>query len=218
MTTPNLATRSTGGADETVAEWLTTNWRMLTIGAAVVAAAGGGYWLWGRQTALKEERAEKAFAAASQIAGGGDQEKARTELQKMVDRYNGTNAGGLGAMVLAQQLFEQDKAADGVKVLEKAVGGAPSHLKASMEALIASGLAQQGKEADAAARYVRAAGQVTGAEKDGYLADAARAYAAAGNKAEALKLWQQLADKENSSRSIEARIRVGELSAKVQPE
>ena len=216
MTTPNLATRRTGGADDTVAEWLTANWRTLAIGAAVVAAAGGGVWLWGRQTALKEERAEKAFASASQVAGGGDVEKARTELQKMVDRYAGTNAGGLGAMVLAQQSYEQDKAAEGVKVLEKAIGGAPSHLKASMEALLASGLAQQGKEAEAAARYAKAAGMVSGAEKDSYLADAARAYAAAGNKAEALKLWQQLADKENSSRSIEARIRVGELSAKAQ--
>lgn len=216
MTTPNLASRSTGGADETVADWLATNWRILAIGAAVVAAAGGGVWLWGRQTALKEERAEKAFASASQIAGGGDQEKARAELQKMVDRYAGTNAGGLGAMVLAQQLFEQDKAADGVKVLEKALGGAPAHLKPSMEALLASGLGQQGKEAEAAARYVKAAGLVTGAEKEGYLADAARAFAAAGSKAEALKLWQQLAEKESSSRSIEARIRIGELSAKTQ--
>ena len=217
MTTPNLATRSTGGADETVADWLATNWRTVAIGAAVIAAAGGGYWLWGRQAALKEERAEKAFATASQIAGGGDQEKARAELQKMVDRYTGTNAGGLGAMILAQQLFEQDKAADGVKVLEKAVGGVPSHLKPSMEALIASGLGQQGKEADAAARFERAAGLVSGNEKDSYLADAARAYAAAGKKDQALTIWRQLAERENSPRSIEARIRVGELTAKAQP-
>lgn len=217
MTTPNLAARSSGGAEDSVADWLATNWRTLAIGAAVVAAAGGGVWLWGRQKALKEERAEKAFASASAIAGGGDQAKARTELEKMAERYAGTNAGSLGAMVLAQTLFEQDKPADGVKVLEKALGSAPAHLQPSLEALMASGLSAQGKEADAAARFEKAAAGVTGSERDSYLADAARAYTAAGKKAEALKIWQQLADRDNSPRAIEARIRVGELTAKPQP-
>lgn len=218
MTSPNVSARTSGGTDDAVSDWLASNWRSLAIGAAVIAAGAGGYWLWGRQVALKEERAERAFASASQLAGSGNEDQARTELQKMAERYAGTNAGGLGAMVLAQQLYEQDKAAEAVPMLEKALGSAPAHLRPSMQALIAAGLSAQGKEAEAADRYRRAADLVRGIERDTYLADAARSLGAAGKSAEALAIWKELAEREGSPRAVEARIRVGELSATVQPQ
>ncbi|MDX2183059.1 MAG: tetratricopeptide repeat protein [Gemmatimonadaceae bacterium] len=216
MTSPNFAPRAAGGAEDTFTDWLTTNWRTVAIIAGVVAAAGTGYWLFERQQSLKESRAERALLSAQAAVAAGNGTKSIEELQKVASRYPGTNAGTMSALLMAQQSYADGKPEDGLKALQAAAGSAPSHLKASIEAMIGAGLSQQGKEADAAARYEKAAALTSGTDRELYLADAARAYSAAGKKAEAVKLWRQLAEREGSSRSVEARIRLGELEAKVQ--
>ena len=49
--------------------------------------------------------------------------------------------------------------------------------------------------------------------KDRYMADAARALTSAGNKADAAKIWSDLAKDQSSVFSAEARVRAGELTA-----
>jgi predicted negative regulator of RcsB-dependent stress response len=217
MTTPNFAAPSSG-TDDNIADWLSANWRTLAVGAAIVAAAAGGYWLYERSLALKEEKAEKAFFGAQQSVASGNLDLAKSDLEKLVPRYTGTNAGTMGAMLLAQVLFEQGKPGDGVKVLQDNAGSAPTAMKASVEGLIGAGLSQQGpaKEVDAAAHYRKAAEMSVGADKDGYLAEAARSLTAAGKKAEARAIWAELAGRSDSPRAVEAKIRLGELDAKVQ--
>jgi hypothetical protein len=87
-----------------------------------------------------------------------------------------------------------------------------------VEGLIAAGLSQQGptKEADAASHYQKAANLSVATDKDGYLAEAARSFTAAGKKPEARAIWADLANRTDSPRAIEAKIRLGELDAKVQ--
>lgn len=212
MTTPNIAARK-GGIDDSISDWLTDNWRPVAIGAAVVVALGGGWWLWGRQQALRETKAERALATAQGLSPGSPNDQTRAELRKVAERYAGTNAGAIGAMVLAQSLYENGKPAEGVAALEKVLGSAPSHLRGSLEALIAAGLSQQGKEAEAAAKYEAVARRSAGAEQDGLLADAARSFQAAGKKADALRIWRELADRPNATKNVEAKIRIGELVA-----
>ena len=53
-----------------------------------------------------------------------------------------------------------------------------------------------------------------GAVRDGYRADAARALASAGKAAEAAKIWEELAKDPTSFYAAEARVRIGELTAK----
>jgi predicted negative regulator of RcsB-dependent stress response len=215
MTSSNLASRQQG-LDETISDWLTHNWRTVAIAAAVVVAAGGGIWLFDRSKAIKEENAEKAFFAAQQSAGSGNLDLARADLEKMVTRYSGTNAGTMGALLLAQIQYEQGKPADGVKTLTAAQSGAPSVMKASIEGLIGAGLSQQGKEADAMGHYQKAADLSVGNDKDGYLAEVARSAAAAGKPDEAKKIWTDIANRPDSPRAVEARVRLGELIAKPQ--
>ena len=86
-------------------------------------------------------------------------------------------------------------------------------VKAMAENGVASGYEGGGRFADAAGHYRRAA-ELTRLEdeRDIYLANAARAYQAAGNKAEAVAIWRQLIDSEGTQ-SAEARVRLGELTA-----
>jgi len=51
-------------------------------------------------------------------------------------------------------------------------------------------------------------------DRDGYLADAARAYRRAGNDAEAVRIWTGLAEDPLGALAAEARVRLGELTAK----
>jgi tetratricopeptide (TPR) repeat protein len=85
-------------------------------------------------------------------------------------------------------------------------------VKAMAENGVAAGYEGGGKFADAAGHYRRAA-EITRLEdeRDIYLASAARAYQAAGNKTEAIAIWRRLVDSEGTQAS-EARVRLGELT------
>jgi hypothetical protein len=74
----------------------------------------------------------------------------------------------------------------------------------------------QGKAAEAADAYRKAADATSMAgEKTMHLAKAGRAFQAAGNAAEARKIWEQLASDPEAPVRSEAQVRLGELS--VQP-
>ena len=86
-------------------------------------------------------------------------------------------------------------------------------VKAMAENGIAAGHEGAGRFADAAAHYRRAADLTRlPDERDVYLANAARAYQAAGNKTEAIALWRRLIDSDGTQ-AAEARVRLGELMA-----
>jgi tetratricopeptide (TPR) repeat protein len=78
---------------------------------------------------------------------------------------------------------------------------------------VAAGFEGAGKFADAAVHY-RTAADLTRLddERDVYLANAARAYQAAGNTAEAIAIWRRLVESEGTQ-AAEARVRLGELTA-----
>ncbi len=59
-----------------------------------------------------------------------------------------------------------------------------------------------------------ASAATTDLAKAGYQADAARAYAAAGNSEAAKRIWTAMAADETSPLSGEARVRLGELTVK----
>jgi hypothetical protein len=74
----------------------------------------------------------------------------------------------------------------------------------------------EGKEQfdKAAEHYLAAVAKATlSGEKDVLKGEAARALTSAGKKAEAQKLWEELAAKTDSPLAGEARVRLGELTA-----
>ncbi len=197
---------------ESALDWARANAKYIGI-AVVIVALAVLVWVFYRQYQNSQAaQAETQLSRARQSYAQGNLPLAQTDLRRVVSRYEGSTAGSQAAMLLAQTYFEQGKADSGLAVLSQ---GEPAGAdRAAFEALKGAGYELKEEYAQAAQHY-RDAAERTDVKlaKHGFLADAARALAAAGNKAEAAKIWQTLAEDETAPISAEARVRLGELTA-----
>jgi predicted negative regulator of RcsB-dependent stress response len=215
MTTPNVPPRKRYGADEeSLTEWFTVHRREVTWGLTALAVIIGGVWFYDRSQSIKAQRAEAAYLQARQSAAAGNLPLAVSDLQKVVTRYEGTQAGTQAALSLAQAFYDQKKYKEGVDALKKAESKAPGDFKASVHVLEAAGYEELKDFVHAAEQY-KLASDVTRypADKSEYQAAAARSYMVAGKSAEAKAIWTELAKDETAPLAGEARIRLGELEA-----
>jgi predicted negative regulator of RcsB-dependent stress response len=189
--------------------------REIGIGVAGLAIVVFGVWIWRGSVVQKEDRAERALNLAANSYYSGNKALAKTDLEKLVERYRGTSAGAQGAMLLAQVLYEDGQYDAGIKQLATAQGSGPSGVfKPSIEGLIGAGYADQKKYDEAAKHYLAAADQSPfPGDKDLYRADAARVLTQAGKKDDARKIWAEIATRLDSPALGEAKIRLGELTA-----
>ena len=216
MTSPNTQPRKKYGADEEgIAEWFRDHTRELTWGVIGLAVIVGGVWFYERSQSIKSQRAETAYFQARQAVEAGNLPLGVSDLQKVVTRYDGTAAGTQAALTLAQALYDQGKFKEGIDALKKAEGKASNEFKASVHVLEAAGYEGVKDFANAAAQF-KAASDVTQfpADKAEYLSSAARNYQTAGNTKAAIGIWQDLVKNENPAVAGEARVRLGELTAK----
>jgi predicted negative regulator of RcsB-dependent stress response len=185
------------------------------LAAAVgLAAIAGAAYLYNASEATKGVAAERAYYQAQQSVAAGNLPLATTDMRKAADRFRGTAAGNQAALTLAQLLYDQGKFAEGVAAAER-VSPETDTQRASKEALVAAGLEGQRKFAEAAARYRAAAGATKlASEKAALRASEARALTAAGKPAEARAIWTELSADPASTLADEAKIRLGELTAK----
>lgn len=192
-------------------DWLQLHAKKVAVAAVVVAVAVAGIYGYRQITASTAQRAERAYFSAQATQGAPDaQERA---LDGVIGAYGGTPAATQAAMLLAQLRYDRGAYAEGVAALARI--DASEEFEASVDALIAAGLEGQGQFGEAAAKYREASEAARfEADHDGYLADAARAYRRAGNEAEAIRIWTDLADDPMGSVAAEARVRLGELTAK----
>ena len=194
--------------------WIQRYSRTLITAFVVVAAGGLGYLYYLRSEAVKRQRAEEALGRALQAVASGNLPLAQTDLERVVTRYKGTGPGVQAALLLAQTYYETGKPTEGIAALRKAEPEADKVFRASLVALIADGYDLQGKHAEAAGEYARAAGLAQfPTDRDLYRASAARHYGLAGNRAEAIRIWRELADEPSTPVAGEARVRLGELQA-----
>ncbi len=196
-------------------EWVQVNSRLLGGAAAVIAVAAAGYWFYIRSQQIKTINADRSLMQAEQSLQSGNAALASSDLQRVVSRYKGTGAGTEAALLLAQADYNGGKYQDGIKVLEE-VSGKAGGSEAMVQGLMGDGHAQMGRNADAAKAYEKAAdASIYENEKAYYRAKAARSYSAAGNAADARRLWTQLStDAKSQSVAAEARVRLAELDAK----
>jgi predicted negative regulator of RcsB-dependent stress response len=216
MTTPNIPARKRSGADEeTMTEWFMLHQRDVAWAVVALAIIVGGFWYYERSQSIKAQRAEAAYFQARQSAAAGNLPLAVSDLQKVVSRYEGTNAGTQAALTLAQTLYDQKKFKEGLDVLKTAEAKAPDHFKPSIHLLEAAGY-EELKNLVAAAEQYKLAAQVTRfpVDKAEYQAAAARDYMAAGKTEEAKAIWRELVKDETAPTAAEARVRLGELEAK----
>ena len=185
------------------------------LAAAVgVAAIVGAFYLKNANDATKAAAAERAYYQAQQSVASGNVPLATTDLRRAADRYRGTPAGNQSAFALAQLLYDQGKFAEGVAAVERIEAKTDTE-RASKAATVAAGLEGQRKFVEAAARYREAASVSTlSAEKSSLRASEARALMAAGGGDQAQVIWAELAKDPVGTLADEARIRLGELTAK----
>jgi len=182
------------------------------LGAALIA---GGVVVYNRSKATNAARADQALSEVQRSLGSGNASLAAADLRKLVTRYEGTPSAVQGTMLLAQMLYDQGKPNEGLKLLRDLQGDrAARDYGAAIASLVAAGLEQQGKPAEAAREYERAAAEARfELERANYRADAARAFMVAGNKEAARKIWSELSADPAGPVAAEARVRLGELTA-----
>jgi len=216
MTTPNIPTgRRYGSDDESIGDWLLLHKREVTWAVIALAAILAGFWFYQRSQSIKAQRAENAYFQARQSAAAGNLPLAVSDLQKVVLRYEGTRAGTQAALSLAQALYFQKKFKEGVAALKKAEASAPDEFRASIHVLEAAGY-EELKDLVAAAEQYNLAAKATEfpVDKAKYQAAAARDYMAAGKTEDAKRIWTELAKDDTKPEAAEARVRLGELTAK----
>jgi predicted negative regulator of RcsB-dependent stress response len=185
----------------------------LVVGAAAVVAVGAYFWRSNQRA--DAARAEKSYYQAQTSLATGNRALAESDLQKLIQRSPSTPAAVQASALLATLRYEDGKYAEGTALVQRSLDKAPKHMKAGLHALLAAGYEDQKKLVEAAAEFHKAAETtVFPLEKQKYLADAARALTTAGRTEEARKLWSELAADELSPTAGEARVRLGELSAK----
>ena len=216
MTTPNIPARQRyGSSEESFSDWVMLHRRGVSWAVLALAAIVAGFWFYQRSQSIKAQRAETAYFQARQSAVSGNLPLAISDLQKVVTRYEGTRAGTQAAISLAEALFEQKKFKEGIATLKKVEAKAPGDSRPSIHLLEAGGY-EELKDFVAAAEQYDLAAKATEfpVDKAKYQAAAARDYMAAGKTEEAKRIWTELAKDESTPESAEARVRLGELTAK----
>lgn len=202
-----------GGLDSLVA-WFNKNQKLVSFGLGGLAVAAIAIVVWQRSAQTRINNAEQAFFKA-QTATAQNPTIAASELEKVATRYAGTSAGDRAALLAAQSLMTQGKTADALKNLEAlAAAGGTARLGATLQTLLAAAYENLNKPGEAAKAYLAAAATSYGDGKAQRQADAARAYMAAGNTVEAIKIWTELGKDEKGPLSAEAHVRLGELIVK----
>ena len=216
MTTPNIPARQRyGSSDESLGDWMLLHKRELMWALVSLAVIVGGFWFYERSQSIKAQRAETAYFQARQSAAAGNLPLAVSDLKKVVARYEGTRAGTRAALSLAQTHYDQKQFKEGLAVLKKVEAKAPDDFRPSIHLLEAAGY-EELKDFTAAAEQYKLAAMATEfpVDKARYQAGAARDYMAAGKADQAKAIWTELAKDDSSPEAAEARVRLGELTAK----
>jgi predicted negative regulator of RcsB-dependent stress response len=221
MTSPLISNRADSESTlESMSDWFQLHSRQVSWAVIGLVAVVGAGWFYVRSQALKSERAQRAYSSAQQSIASGNLPLAESDLRKMITRYEGTPAAMQAELVLAQLLYEEGKYADGIAALQKAVPklGASKDFGSSAHLLLASGLEQTRKFAEAAVEYEAAATAARfDADRQRYQSLAAENYLLAGRKDDAKRIWTVLAADSKGTVAGEARVRLGELEAAAEP-
>ncbi|MDB4914924.1 MAG: hypothetical protein JWM95_2568 [Gemmatimonadetes bacterium] len=215
MTTPTLDPESaTQPKAESFLDWFQINSRLVVIGGAVVLAAGFAYWFVQRTKVNEAVNSDKQLMQAKQSLNSQNQALAESDLKKVVDKYGDKPAGTEAGLLLAQLKMDKGDFAGAVATMKDLLGKVSGPSATQVEGLYGDALAQQGKAAEAAAEYVKAAGMTSMTnEKNLWLSKAALAYLTGRNTAEAKKIYEGLAAQiENQAIAAEAHVRLGELT------
>lgn len=196
-------------------EWAELHSKQLTIVAVAIVMIAAGVWFYQKSHQARTRNASTALVSAEQALTAGNLPLAQSDLDKIVSRYGGTEPGKQAVLLLAQVMYDRGQYQQGIERLRQVEGSGDRYLNTAALNLIGAGYEQQGKYADAAENYRKAAdAALYPSDRDQYLASTARALTSAGKTAEAKAIWTKIAADPASPANAEARVRLGELEAK----
>jgi predicted negative regulator of RcsB-dependent stress response len=197
--------------------WLELHSRELMYASIGLLVVAGGFWFYRQSNERQAQSASTALSEAESAISAGNLPLAQSDLEKLVQRYGSTSAGTQAHVLLAQVHYDKAEYEQGIEQLKTVTDDKDAYTAAAGLNLLAAGLEQSGKLAEAASTYEKAAAKAPyKVDHDVYIASAARAYTAAGKLDDAKKIWSALAKDDQSPAAAEARVRLGELEAKAQ--
>jgi TolA-binding protein len=200
--------------DSKAVEWIKHNRRTaagLGIGLAVIAA---GIWFWWTAKERRENFAERSLGAARASAEAGNLPLASSDLARLVSTYNGTRAAQEATLLLAQVRLLQNQAGMAAGDLRKFVASGPRpEFRGPANGLLGAALEEGGQPAEAAKAYEAAANDTPyKGVKAQYLLDAGRTYWAAGDTAQAARVYERvMSEYKDQGSAIEAQVRLTEM-------
>ncbi len=182
-------------------------------GAVVVLALGT--WVVRETGQRRQLRAAEALDQARNIAESGNLPLAASELQKIIETFDGTDAATEAVVTLNQVRMVNGQSELAVVSLQEYLKTNPKKVyKVPAQGLLGEALENAGRPEEAGVAYMGAAED---AEVDylkaQYLLSAARAYGNAGKVDEAVKALQTIIDKYPKTTALtEARVRLAEFT------
>jgi len=183
------------------------------IGVALVVAAALFAWNF-----IAEKTAERS--ASRQLTQGRlaldskNYPLAASVLSQVVENYSGTHAAQQGSILLAQVRLAQGQTKQAIDILRRAAPEADKYFRAQTYGLLGGAFENALRPKDAATAYESAAAAALYPFlRAQFLADAGRAWIAAGDTAKALAVYRTIVAKlDSTSAAGEAKVRLGELT------
>jgi TolA-binding protein len=214
-TTVEPTTREQTKAAPAATPWYRDRTRLTIGGVIAVVVAALVVWLVVSSGRRKEEFAARSLNQARAAAEAGNLPLASSELQKLIDQYEGTDAATEAVITLNQIRIVNGQSELAVVGLRDFLAGNPKpQYRAPAYGLLGAALENAGRYPDAAEAYTNASKSADLEYlKARYLIDAGRSYAAGGKKAEAQGAYREVVQKYPKSTSFtEAQVRLAELT------
>ena len=216
MSSPQRNLRSSSpDRAEAAFEWLQDHSREAFWAGVAIIVLAGGVWFYRLSQQAQARNASAALDDAEAAIASQNIPLAQSDLEKMTRRYAGTTAGKVGLVLLAQVHYQKGEYQQGVDALKPLTSANDRYFTPGALSLAAAGMEQMKNYPQAAALFQQAS------EKSQFESDravnlsaAARNLLAAGKVEEAKALYTKLAADPEGFGSAEARVRLGELTAK----
>ena len=201
-------------------DWVRTNIRTVAYGSGAVVVVVAAVLVYTGSQRRKEAFAAQALSQAWATVEAGNMPLAANDLSRLVERFSGTRSADEAAILLNELRLLNGETDAAVRALQEFVRSRhAAYIDASAWSLLGGALENQSQFREAAAAYRRA---VDLAElpflRAQYLLDAGRAYAAAGDSANARASLGELLERYGDlNQAAEARVRMAEIGGDVPP-
>jgi len=189
--------------------------RQLSSWIAAIVVVAAVLFVWNLSTQRRyEEIASRELQGARFAFENQNLPLAASELAKVVENYSGTNAADEARLLLANVRLLQGQPQQAVAVMKDYAPGAGSAYRAQAYGLLGAAFENMGRFREAGEAYENgSAAARLDFMKGQFLADAGRAWTAAGDTAKAVAAYQRiLKDFAKEGAATEAKVRLGELT------